>query len=122
MEVLSNASCKDKWLYDRRRKYIEVWDGCRARFRETRYSDNNNSINADTIVCGSEKGKPNRCNFNAGNGVEIIKVLSNASCKGNWNYNERRRYIEVRNGCRAEFRARSSSGTGNNVGGPILLG
>ena len=119
VEVLSNASCQDKWLYDNRRKYIEVWDGCRARFQESPYRDNynsNNSNNSNTIVCGSKKGKPYRCSFDAANGVEVMQVLSNASCQDNWDYNQRRRYIEVRNGCRAKFRARSSAS--NNFGFP----
>lgn len=127
VEQLSRGSCEGKWLYDSRREYLEVWDGCQARFQEIRYSGggNNNNNNwggsgdtsgSNTIVCGSEKGRTNRCNFNAPNGIEVVKVMSNASCKGNWSYDRRRRFIEVRDGCRAEFRALNNNNN-NNWGG-----
>ena len=119
VEVLSNTSCQGKWHYDSLRNFIEVWDGCRAKFQESRYSNNNNrnnyrSTKDNTIICSSDRGRRHRCDFNAPNGIEIIKVLSNAPCQGNWNYNHRRKYLEVRNGCRAKFRANSS--WGNNFG------
>lgn len=119
IDTLSSGSCDGKWSYDDRRQYIEVWDGCRATFEERYYSNNNNNNNnnnssSGTIICGSTDGKTNRCNYDGGDRVELIKVLSNASCKGNWSYNRSRQYVEVRNGCRGEFKGRSYSGSNNN--------
>lgn len=116
VETLSNGSCRGKWAYDQRRQYIEVWDGCRARFEASRYgNNNNNNNNSDTIVCGSSSGKTQRCNFNGGERVELVRTLSNGTCKGNWRYDQRRRYIEVKNGCRGEFRGdRYFGGSGSS--------
>lgn len=54
-----------------------------------------------SIICQSQDGRTRRCRFDTRNGVVLIRQLSRTSCRGNWNYH--RGYIEVRNGCRAEF-------------------
>lgn len=54
-----------------------------------------------SIICESKDGRIRRCNFDTRRGVVLARQLSNSSCRGNWTYG--RGYIEVRNGCRAEF-------------------
>ncbi len=108
INTLSSGSCEGKWSYDDRRQYIEVWDGCRARFEERYYNSNNNS-NSRTIICGSVDGRTHRCKFDAVDRVELVRVLSNGSCEGNWGYDRRSGHIEVRNGCRGQFKGISYS-------------
>lgn len=56
---------------------------------------------ASSITCESQGNRTKRCPFDTRNGVVLVRQLSNTSCQGNWSYGQG--YIEVRNGCRAEF-------------------
>ena len=93
---LSNSSCRGNWTY--RRGYIEVRNGCRAEFRASR---SHTPAPHESIICESRDGRSHRCRFDTSHGVILIRQLSRSSCRGNWTYG--RGYIEVRNGCRAEF-------------------
>lgn len=106
VEQLSNTSCNGNWSYGN--GFIEVRNGCRAKFARNSNNRNNNTIinspsrsNQNSITCSSERGRNQRCNFNTQRGVVLVRQLSKTSCQGNWGYG--RGYIEVRNGCRAEF-------------------
>lgn len=71
-----------------------------------------NNSNSRTIVCESTGGRAVRCPFNTNRGVELFRQLSQGTCEGNWSYGQG--YVEVRNGCRAEFRqGRNNNNSGN---------
>lgn len=55
----------------------------------------------EVITCSSNGNERNICETPNTGRVRLIRQLSNADCRGNWDYNRNR--IVVRNGCRAEF-------------------
>ena len=62
---------------------------------------------AERIKCESTEGRRQRCSMDTRGGVELIRVLSQTSCRNRWRYG--RGYVEVRDGCRAEFESYRSS-------------
>ncbi len=105
---LSRSSCQGNWGYDEYGIWVD--NGCRAQFRvepppppppvvqENPYPDR--------IRCSSRHGRYRLCRVDTGDGVELVKQHSRASCRGNWGYN--RDGVWVDNGCRATFRIKRS--------------
>ncbi len=124
IEQLSDTSCRGRWSYGR--GYVEVRDGCRAKFANYDYYDDDyyddgyydggyyddnyydghyaGGGSRIRITCASRRGHTERCRFPARGRVRLVRQLSNTPCEGNWRYRDG--YIIVRNGCRAEFEAR----------------
>ncbi|ACK69591.1 conserved hypothetical protein [Gloeothece citriformis PCC 7424] len=104
IDQLSDGSCRGRWSYGR--GYVEVRDGCRARFVSDGeyYDQSNDNQNRERITCSSKRGETERCRFDARGGIRLVRQLSNTSCEGNWSY--RNGYVIVRDGCRAEFETR----------------
>lgn len=108
IDQLSDGSCRGRWKYGR--GYVEVRDGCRARFvSDGEYYDQYDQSNdaRERIICSSKRGETQRCRFDARGGIRLVRQLSNTSCEGNWRY--RNGYITVRDGCRGEFETRRRS-------------
>lgn len=79
---------------------------------ESAPSTNNQSQSSSRkITCESNNGKVQTCPINAPNGVTLVNQLSKNSCNGNWDY--RNGYIEVSNGCRAEFEVKNNNHNSN---------
>lgn len=56
---------------------------------------------AERITCESVDMRRTRCPMDTRGGVELIRQLSQASCRNRWSFGQG--YVEVRDGCRAEF-------------------
>lgn len=93
---LSNTPCQGNWQYGA--GFIQVINGCRGDFHQGKTPV---PLDSELITCNSHNGRKNRCNFDTQNGVILVEQLSNTSCEGNWRVG--RGFIEVTNGCRAEF-------------------
>lgn len=101
---LSRASCRGNWGYDQYGVWVD--NGCRAEFSVTPpppppplVEDN---PYPDRIRCSSRKGRYKLCPVDTGDGVELLKQHSRATCRGNWGYNDQGVWVD--NGCRATFR------------------
>lgn len=55
-------------------------------------------------ICQSIDYEPATCSIDTEGGVVLIREYSQASCRGNWGYEDG--FVWVENGCRAQFRAR----------------
>lgn len=100
---LSRSSCQGNWGYDQYGIWVD--NGCRAQFRvdpppPPPVAEQNPY--PDRIRCSSRKGRYRLCRVDTGDGVELVKQHSRASCQGNWGYNERGVWVDK--GCRATFR------------------
>lgn len=97
---LSNTSCQGNWLYGA--NFVQVKNGCRGEF----ISAGNESLGVTDvrkIVCGSRNSNTKRCDFETVQTLPVVLIqqLSNSPCEGNWGTIPG--FIEVSNGCRAEF-------------------
>ena len=61
------------------------------------------------VVCESSNNRMNRCSIDTRGRVRLNRQLSGTSCNGRWRTG--RGYVEVTDGCRAEF---VSEGRGSN--------
>jgi len=67
---------------------------------------------AERVICESVDRRTQRCPMDTRGGVELIRNLSGVSCQNRWSRGQG--FVEVRDGCRAEFESFRSSQGGNN--------
>ena len=61
------------------------------------------AVSAQTIYCGSENGRRQRCPVDTRRGVRLVNQKSGASCIEGRTWGYKRDHIWVDRGCRAEF-------------------
>ncbi len=112
---LSRSSCRGNWGYDQYGIWVD--NGCRAQFLTETPPVGQSPSYPDRIQCSSRKGRYKLCRTDTGDGVELVKQHSRASCQGNWGYNEQGIWVD--NGCRATFRIIRRHGySGSSYGQP----
>ena len=104
---LSDAHCTQNrtWGYDR----FGVWvdRGCRGVFQ----SGDPAADPGERVTCASD-GKMRSCVANTSRGVELVRQLSDRSCRLDYSWGWDRGYIWVDKGCRAEFKLGGTSPPG----------
>ena len=96
---LSKAACTQghSWGYDRSAVWVDR--GCRGVFR----SGDASADPGERVTCASD-GKMRSCVANTSRGVELVRQLSDRTCRLDYSWGWDRGYIWVDKGCRAEFR------------------
>jgi hypothetical protein len=70
------------------------------------------TAHAERVTCESIDRRRQRCPMDTRGGVELIRNLSGVSCQNRWSRGQG--YVQVWDGCRAEFESFRSSQGGNN--------
>jgi Protein of unknown function (DUF3011) len=106
-QLSRNACVRGKtWGYDGDSIWVD--DGCRAEFVIGKGNDDRTFERLSQMVrCESIDGKPARCLADTTAGVQVVRQLSDNSCRygRHWGYDENG--IWVAEGCRAEFAVRA---------------
>jgi len=115
---LSDTTCYNNWRTGN--GYIEVKNGCRGEFASNGGNNWNGGgssggSNSSRVTCESNDGRNKRCGINTNGGVRLVRQLSDKTCYGNWSTGNG--YVEVRNGCRAEFASNSGGWGGSGSSG-----
>lgn len=121
MRQLSRNACVRGKTWGYNGDSIWVDDGCRAEFVIGMGNDDRKFERLDQVVlCESMDGKPARCLADTSGGVQVIRQISDNSCRygRHWGYDENG--IWVAEGCRAEFAVRGPM-QAKALTGPTLL-
>jgi hypothetical protein len=108
---LSTAACVEEvnWGSDPEKLQIWVDDGCRGEFALGRGPQRLATPKLDGVIaCGSRNGRRVSCAADTSAGVQIIRTLSDNSCRYGREWGFDSKAIWVTEGCRAEFAVRAA--------------
>lgn len=123
VEQLSNSPCRPDrdWTYDR--QSIRVRNGCRAVFAlyfgggGGGWGGGNGNGGTRTIRCESFNYREQYCRANLDRATVQVQRVLGGTCRQNDTWRWDRNGINVRNGCRADFRVTEYGGGGSGWGG-----
>lgn len=112
---LSRTACIEgtTWGYDKVRDQIWVEQGCRAEFIIGKLTEELPPVQAldAAITCESDRGRRKQCAGDTGAGVQLVRRLSEATCRFGREWGFDQKGIWVDKGCRAEFAVRGKRKT-----------
>jgi hypothetical protein len=108
---LSRNACIEgtTWGFNKVREQIWVEQGCRAEFIIGKLNEELPPVQAldSTLTCESQNGRRTNCGADTAAGVQLVKRLSDASCRFGREWGFDQKGIWVDKGCRAEFAVRA---------------